>query len=46
MTYSINEAKFILLHYCSIEKGIKQCPHSDDTNKVIGISKRETAVRS
>jgi hypothetical protein len=44
MVYSANEAEFILLHTCSIERGTKQSLHSDDTNKLIDISKRETTV--
>jgi hypothetical protein len=46
MMYSANEAEFILLHTCSIERGTKQSLHYDDANKLIDISRRETPVRN
>jgi hypothetical protein len=44
MVYRANEAEFILLHICSIERGTNQSLHSDYANKLIDISKRETTV--
>jgi hypothetical protein len=42
--YRANEAEFILLHSCSIERGTNQSLHSDYANKLIDISKRDTTV--
>jgi hypothetical protein len=44
MVYRTNEAEFILLHICLIERGTNQSLHSDYANKMIDISKQETTV--
>jgi gluconate kinase len=44
--YSSNKAKSILLQTSSTERARKQSLHSDDTNKLVYISKRETTVRN
>jgi hypothetical protein len=46
MIYSANEAEFIFLHTCSIQRGTKQSLHSEDANKLIDISRQETTVRN